>query len=178
MLSEKRGLLITTHFWQLPRGNVAFCSNKITPQLTYWMLNIDSYYECCQTVCSSEDPYWQVIRNSISKCQVRNQRAAGLFRDEIYRFHKMWNRSSTCDDGNGHGRMRLSLARCISQKRSITQKCWPLKISFKGWDVHDKDNGSCRPTNDLFRAKSQTLNVHMAKDTYLACRHRRSHCWS
>ena len=49
MLSEKRGLLITTHFWQLPRGNAAFCSSEMTPQLTYWMLNIDSYYECCQT---------------------------------------------------------------------------------------------------------------------------------
>lgn len=49
MLSEKRGLLITTHFWQLPRGSAAFCSSEMTPQLTYWMLNIDSYYECCQT---------------------------------------------------------------------------------------------------------------------------------
>lgn len=49
MLSEKRELLITTHFWQLPRGKAAFCSSETTPQLTYWMLNIDSYYECCQT---------------------------------------------------------------------------------------------------------------------------------
>lgn len=49
MLSEKRGLLITTHFWQLPRGKAAFCSSEMTPQLTYWRLNIDSYYECCQT---------------------------------------------------------------------------------------------------------------------------------
>lgn len=49
MLSEKRGLLITTHFWQLPRGSAAFCSSERTPPLTCWMLNIDSYYECCQT---------------------------------------------------------------------------------------------------------------------------------
>lgn len=49
MLSEERGLLITPRFWQLPRGNAAFCSGGMTPQLTYWMLNIDSYYECCQT---------------------------------------------------------------------------------------------------------------------------------
>lgn len=49
MLSEKRGLLITPRFWQLPRGSAAFCSSEMTPQLTYWMLNIDSFYECCQT---------------------------------------------------------------------------------------------------------------------------------
>lgn len=121
------------------------------------------------TDCSSEDLYWQVIRNSISKCQVRNQRAAGLFRDEIYRSHKTWNRSSTWDDGNGHGRMRLSLARCVSQKRSITQTSSPLKINFKGWDDHDKDNGMCRPTKDLFSAESQTLNMHLTKAIYLAC---------
>lgn len=151
MLSEKRGLLITTHFWQLPRGNVAFCSNKMTPQLTDWMLNIDSYYECCQT----QTAVLKIRTGRSSGIALANVRSGikGLLDSLGMRFidpHKMWNRSSTCDDGNSHGRMRLSLARCLSQKRSITRKSWPLKINFKGWEDHDKDKGRCKPTKGLF----------------------------
>lgn len=144
MLSEERGLLITPRFWQLPRGNAAFCSGGRTPQLTYWMLNIDSYYECCQTQRAVlADPEWRVVRNSISECQVRNQRPAGLFRDKIYRFYKMRKGSSTSEDGNGHGRMRLSLPWCGPLERCLTRVT--TEGNAKQGEAQDKDSGSFGP---------------------------------
>lgn len=144
MLSEERGLLITPRFWQLPRGNAAFCSGGRTPQLTYWMLNIDSYYECCQTQRAVlADPEWRVVRNSISECQVRNQRPAGLFRDKIYRFYKMRKGSSTSEDGNGRGRMRLSLPWCGPLERCLTRVT--TEGNAKQGEAQDKDSGSFGP---------------------------------
>lgn len=105
-------LLITTPFWQTPRGKAAFCGNSFPLSLTFPMPNIDSYYECCQTRRTVQ----QIQSGRSAAAALADVRSgikgtAGLFGDEIHRFYKTvkqikhlkwWKQSWQNEDESSH----------------------------------------------------------------------------
>lgn len=73
------------------------------------MLNIDSYYECCQIQTAA----LKICNGRSSAIALANVRSGieGMLDSlgiKFIDFIKRENRSSFCGDGNGHGRMRLA----------------------------------------------------------------------